>query len=73
MDIFELSKAATKAMLKKQFYSNKLSEAGRNPVEWITELELLCHGLKSLKVYDDDIDLDIYILNNLSKEYESLV
>jgi hypothetical protein len=73
MDTFEPSTASTKVMLKKQFYSTKLSDAGRDPDEWITELELLRQRLKSLKVHVDDEDLVIHILNNLPKEYDSLV
>jgi gag-polypeptide of LTR copia-type len=73
LDTFEPSTAATKVMLKKQFYSNKLSDAERDPDEWITELELLRQRLKSLKVNVDDEDLVIHILNNLPKEYDSLV
>jgi gag-polypeptide of LTR copia-type len=73
LDTFEPSTAATKDMLKKQFYLNKLSDAGRDPDEWITELEILRQRLKSLKVNVDDEDLVIHILNNLPKEYDSLV
>ena len=36
-DLFEPSTNATKVMLKKQFHGHKLSDAGRDPDEWITE------------------------------------
>lgn len=73
MDTFEPSTASTKVILKKQFYASKLSDAEKDPEEWITELELLRQRLKSLKVTVEDEDLVIHILNNLPKEYDSLV
>jgi hypothetical protein len=73
MDLFEPSTAATKVTLKKQFYTNKLTDIGRDPDEWVTELELLRQRLKTLGVQVDDEDLVIHILNNLPSEYDSLV
>ena len=72
-DLFEPSTNATKVMLKKQFHGHKLSDAGRDPDAWITELELLRQRMKKMKIEISDEDLVIHILNNLPKEYDTLV
>lgn len=44
-----------------------------DPTVWITELELLRHRLRSLKGDIEEEDFVIHVLNNLPKEYDSLV
>jgi gag-polypeptide of LTR copia-type len=72
-EVFEPSTAASKILLKKQFYESKLHDSTRDPDEWITELALLRQQLKLLKVIIEDDDFVIQIINNLPKEYDSLV
>ena len=72
-EMFEPSTASSKVMLKKEFAQSRLTNPDKDPEEWITELELLRQRLKALKVTIDDEDFVLHIINNLPKEYDSLI
>jgi len=59
--------------LEQEFHQLKLSSAEEDPVPWITSLELKRRRLKTLGSTIEDDDMILHILNNLPKEYETVV
>jgi hypothetical protein len=72
-DKFEPLTGAAKVQTKLEFHQLKLSSADEDPDPWMTNLELKRRRLKTLGTIIDDDDLILHILNNLPKEYETVV
>jgi hypothetical protein len=58
---------------KKEYNLFALKRTDKDPEEWITQLLLLRQRLKGIGHQMTDLDMFIHILNNLSREYESVV
>ena len=70
---YEPKTTASLVQVKLEFAENKLSDPSKDPDEWISSLERLRQRLKDMKSPISDMDLIIHILNNVPKEYETLV
>jgi hypothetical protein len=70
---FEPNTGAAKVQLKQEFHQLKLSSADEDPDPWLTNLELKRRRLKTLGATIEDDDIILHILNNLPKEYETVV
>jgi gag-polypeptide of LTR copia-type len=71
--IFEPTTSASKVALKKKFSQMKLTDPQVDPSLGIIELESICQRLRSLKGKINNDNFVIHILNNLLKEYDSVV
>ena len=69
---YEPKTDASKVELKQKFNASKLP-TGTDPDEWITELERIRQELKDLNHNISDEDLIIHIINNMTKEYKTLI
>ena len=72
-DKFEPSTGAAKVHAKQAFHQLKLASADEDPDPWITSLELKHQQLKTLGSTIEDDDMIRHILNNLPKEFETVV
>ena len=70
---FEPNTGAAKVQAKQEFHQLKLASADDDPDPWITSLELKRRRLKTLGTIIEDDDMILHILNNLPKEYETVV
>lgn len=70
---FEPRTGAAKVQLKQEFHQLKLDSADEDPDPWLTTLELKRRRLKVLGTTVEDDDMILHILNNLPKEYETVV
>jgi len=70
---FEPNTGAAKVQLKQEFHQLKLASADEDPDPWLTNLELKRRRLKTLGATIEDDDMILHILNNLPKEYETVV
>ena len=70
---FKPQTATAKAHLRLEYQRSKLVDATMDPAEWISKLERLRFRLESLGVIVDDDDFVVHILNNLPKEYDTVV
>ncbi len=68
---YEPNTGAAKVQLKQEFYLMKLESADQDP--WLTVLELKRRRQKTLGATMEDNDVIIHILNNLPREYETVV
>ena len=70
---YEPNTGAAKVQLKQEFHLMKLESAEDDPDPWLTALELKRRRLKTLGANMEDDDVILHILNNLPKEYETVV
>ena len=70
---FEPSTGAAKVQAKQEFLQLKLASADEDPDNWILSLELKRRRLKTLGTTIEDDDMILHILNNLPREYETVV
>jgi hypothetical protein len=70
---FEPKTSSSLVLLKKEFNLFALRRTDKDPDEWITQLLLLRQRLEGMGHQMTDLDMVIHILNNLPKEYESVV
>jgi hypothetical protein len=70
---FEPKTSISLVLLKKEFNLCALRRTDKDPDEWITQLLLLRQRLEGMGNQMTDLDVVIHILNNLPKEYESVV
>jgi hypothetical protein len=70
---FEPKTSSSLVLLKKEFNLCALRRTDKDPDKWITQLLLLRQRLKGMGHQMTDLDVVIHILNNLPKEYESVV
>ena len=70
---YEPNTGAAKVQLKQEFHQMKLESADEDPDPWLTALELKRRRLKTLGTTMEDDDMILHILNNLPKEYETVV
>ena len=63
----------SKAEKKLEFAQSKLSDWTKDPDEWLDELERIRADLEMMKSEISDEDFKIHVLNNLPKEYESII
>ena len=70
---YEPNTGAVKVQLKQEFHLMKLESADEDPDPWLTSLELKRRRLKTLGTNMEDEDVILHILNNLPKEYETVV
>jgi len=70
---YEPNTGAMKVQLKQEFHLMKLESADEDPDPWLTSLELKRRRLKTLGTNMEDEDVILHILNNLPKEYETVV
>ena len=57
----------------KKFTQSKLKDWTKDPDEWLDELEKTRADLESMGSEMTEEDFKIHVLNNLPKEYESLI
>jgi gag-polypeptide of LTR copia-type len=71
---FEPQTGATLTQLKKEFTSCKLQK-GESPDDWIEKLESIRNTIEQIlgKPHIDDTNMMLHILNNLPKDYETIV
>ena len=72
-DKYEPSTGAAKVQAKQEFHQLKLTSADEDPDTWITALELKRRRLKTLGTTIEDDDMILHVLNNLPREYETVV
>jgi hypothetical protein len=70
---FEPKTLSSLVLLKKEFNLCALKRTDKDPDEWITQLLLLRRRLKGMEHQMTDLDVVIHILNNLPREYESVI
>ena len=70
---YEPKTGATKVQLKAMFNKCRLANVEKDPEEWIVELERIRQRLAVMKSHIGDEDMLVHILNNMPKEYESIV
>ena len=70
---YEPNTGAAKVQLKQEFHQMKLESADEDPDPWLTALELKRRRLKTVGATMEDDDVILHILNNLPKEYETVV
>ena len=70
---YEPNTGAAKVQLKQEFHLMKLESADEDPDPWLTALELKRRRLKTLGATMEDDDVILHILNNLPREYETVV
>ena len=63
----------SKAEKKLEFAQSKLSDWTKDPDEWLDELERIRADLEMMRSGISDEDFKIHVLNNLPKEYESII
>jgi len=72
-DKYEPSTGAAKVQAKQEFHQLKLASADEDPDTWLVSLELKRRRLKTLGTTIEDDDMILHILNNLPREYETVV
>ena len=72
-DRYEPNTGAAKVQAKQEFQQLKLASSDDDPDPWLTNLELKRRRLKTLGTNIEDDDMILHILNNLPKEYETVV
>jgi hypothetical protein len=70
---FEPKTSASKVKLWRQFAECVLEDSSKHPEEWIAELDRIRQLLIGVNSPISDEDLIVHILNNLPKEYETVV
>ena len=70
---YESSTPATLMQLKLEFAESCLQDSTKDPDKWVLHLERLRQRLKDLNSPILEQDMIIHIINNLPKEYETLV
>ena len=63
----------SRAEKKLEFSQSKLTDWTKDPDEWLDELEQLRADLEMMNSGINDEDFKIHVLNNLPKEYESII
>ena len=63
----------SKAEKKLEFAQSKLMDWTKDPDEWLDELERIRADLELMKSNISNEDFKIHVLNNLPKEYESII
>ena len=73
MQKVEPKTGAMMVQIKARFNQCKLTDVQVDPKEWVTELEILRQKLVSMKVTMTKEYMMVHILNNLPKEYKSII
>ncbi len=69
----EPNTGAAKVQLKQDFHSLKPETVDKDPDVWFTQLELKRYRRKTLGAINEDDDFTIHILNQLPREYKTVV
>ena len=70
---FKLTTGAMKVQLKSEFQKMKLVDPNEDPDPLMSKMELIKRRLQIMKSNIDEEDLMLQILNNLPKEYETVI
>ena len=70
---FEPNTGAIKVRLKSEFQKMKLVDPDKDPDPWMSKMELTKRRLQIMKSNIDEEDLMLQIVNNLPKEYETVI
>ena len=72
-DKFEPATGAMKVQLKSEFQKMKLVDPNEDPDPWMNKMELIRRRLQIMKSKIDKEDLMLQILNNLPREYKTVI
>ena len=73
MNKYKPKTVQSKAEKKLEFAQSKLTDWTKDPDEWLDELERIRTDLELMKSNISNKDFKIHVLNNLPKEYESII